>query len=469
MLILGKIRGRKLLRVARRVSGLLLQLVVFEMPKPPEKTKKEESSEEQKVGTNEDEDYGVDIQNKLNAARLQRKKIVVHEAPSLRILGYDPRSKQRSVIIVSPEAVTEVAGGEHSTYLEVERRRELGRIVCESLQLTHPREGGFELVVPWSKSEAVVAGAIIGGKKSWRASADRVIQRPGKLYRSGVRISGLDLIVSVYSSMTKKEDGTPDNGAIFNFYAQVASETTEILLPELVQVEYMGKPMMAFIPGDTRAIAIKNMCKYFTAYLDENSRDPSKKTLHVELLPKKKGFIDDYKEIGLPIPGTDVRPSGIPTVFMPPDAAGTLFYRQSTRIFVKEENKMSKEEYLVSVYSRTKKEGPERGMVVKVYDTEISQTIVLHIAPSEVTRIVEGANCTDILKELALAREMNVEVKADSLEKGFLELTERGEIIKKINQLTSIICDITVKDIGITVNSQGEKCLYSLGSTFIPT
>lgn len=462
-----KSRGKKLLRLARRVSGLLLQLVVFELPKSVEQIKKEEAAKVAAIVAAEGNEEVADV--KIISDKKARQKVVSREAPSLRILGYDPRSKQRSIIIASPAAVCEVAGGEYSAYLEIERRRELARVVCESLQLFFPRGGGFELVVPWSQSAAVASGVIIGAKNSWRASAEKVLQRPGRIYRSGVRISALDIIVSVFMNSTKEGDRENDKSVIFNFYSQAASESTEILLDEGKQIEYMGRTILNYVPGDTRSVAIRNMSKYFSAILDEDPRDHTKKVLIVDLLPKKKGYIPDYKQIGLPIPGTDVRASGVPTVFMPPDATGALLYRKSNRIFVKEENSLSTVEYVVSVHSRTKNEGPERGIVIKVYDTEISQTLVLHISPSEVQRMLAAADQAEVLKQLVSAKELLSDEKHDALEEGFVDLTEKGESLARINKLTEVLCDIAIKDIGLTLNSQGEKCLYSIGSTYLPT
>lgn len=473
----GKTRGRKILRVARRVSGLLLQLVVFEMPKD-----KKQKSEIQQDIKEKGSDIKKDGPKNLVTSKHHRAKLEMHEAPTLRVLGYDPRSKQRSIVVCPPQAVLEIAGGAYSAYLEESRRRELARIVCEALQLIYPKGGGFELLVPWAQTAEIVVAGYGGGKKSWRMSSERVLQRPGKIFRSGVRISNLDLIVSVYLYVSRREgDGDEsaanktkiDRSVVFNFYAQVASETTEIVLTEAVQIEYMGRCVQNFIQGDARATAIRNMCKFFSAEIEEDPNDSTKKVLNVELMPKNKGYIVDYKEIGLPKPGEDQRATGVPSVFMPPDTAGALLYRLNTKLFVKQSNATSDIEFLVSVFSKTKLEGPERGLVVKVYDPTISMTNVLHYSPSEVARLAKSSKDHDgetLLRELVSIKERIVDedFSRDRLEENFSLLTEKGESVEQLEKLTLALCKLAVEDIGITLNSQGERTLYSLSSAYEP-
>ena len=461
-------RGRKILRVAKRVNGLLLQLVVFELPRDGKIEAKMTEDERlaQKIKQEEE--------NEANkpAARSQLKKresMKLFEAPPLRVVAYDPRSKKRAVLIVPPDAVTEVAGGSYSQYLEPERRRELGRIVAESLELTFPRGGGFNLVVPWSGAKSVSTGAVDRGKASWRSSAERVLQRPGKIFRSAVRISNYDILVSVYVvGMASDGSMSSDKTIVVNFYSTTVSESTEIRIPEDVQTEYLGQPIMDFLQGDTRAIAIRNMCKFFHADIFEDPGDSTKKVLEVELMPKRKGFVSDYKDIGLPRPEDDLRAVGVPQVFMPPDATGKLLFRKSTRVYMEECDRLSDVEYVVSIYTKSQMEGAERGVVAKVYDPENSQTVVLHYGPREVMRLCDAADQNDLLRDIVTMREFVIDGPKDELEEGFISLTEKGESLEKMNKLTSILSDILVKDLGITTNSQGQRALYSRTSEYEP-
>ena len=467
-------RGRKIVRVARRVSGLLLQLVVFELPKG------ESGFDDEQEVAQEDEREALKAKSakleanlfkKADVRSLQKKRsgLEVLVAPPLRVVGYDPRSKKRHILLVPPEAVTEIAGGGYSHYLKEERRRELGRVVCESLQLSFPRGGGFELVLPWSGLHSNKIVGTGGAKMSWRSNADRVLQRSGKLFRAGIRMFQYDIIVSVYATLLS--DGSAnerDKTIIINFYAAVASEASEISLNEEKQKEYMGRALLDFLPGDTRGVAIRNLCKYFRPEISEDPSDSTKKILNVELLPKKKGYISDYKEVGLPPPEADLRASGVPVVHMPPDTTGDLMYRSTRKIFRKELDDMTKEEYMMSVYTKQKGCGPERGIVVKVYDSEICQTIVLHYGPMEVLRLCEEGDQPDLMRDIVTAREQVTDGPKDSLEEGFVSLTEKGETLKTIKHLSDIFCQFVMNDVGMMDSSQGDRVLYSLTSSHEP-
>jgi len=390
-------------------------------------------------------------------------------APPLRVVGYDPRSKKRAILLIPPNAVAEVAGGGYSQYLAEDRRRELGRIICESLQLTIPRGGGFELLLPWSGLNSSKVVGSDASKLSWRSSADRVLQRSGKLFRAGIRLFQYDIIVSVYATLlTNGSASEQDKTIIINFYAAVASEATEMSLSEDKQREYMGKPLMDFMPGDTRGVAIRNLCKYFRPNISEDPSDSTKKILAVEMLPKRKGFISDYKEVGLPPPEADLRAAGVPAVHMPPDATGDLMFRSNRKIFKKELDTVTKNEYVMSVYTKTKGCGPERGVVTKVYDSELCQTIVLHYGPMEVLRLCEEADQPDLLRDIVTAREQVRDGPKDSVEEGFVSLTEKGETVKTIKHCTDILSQFIMNDVGLMENSQGERILYSLSSSYEP-
>merc|ERR1711976_942237 len=108
------------------------------------------------------------------------------------------------------------------------------------------------------------------------------------------------------------------------------------------------------------------------------------------------------------------------------------------------------------------------GVVAKVYDPGISQTVVLHYGHNEISRLCDEANEPDLLKNIVSAREYVTDGPQDELEEGFITLTEKGEILEKINKHTSVLCDIVIKDMGLTTNSQGERSLYSRTSNFEP-
>ena len=159
--------------------------------------------------------------------------------------------------------------------------------------------------------------------------------------------------------------------------------------------------------------------------ISEDPSDASKKILHVELLPKRKGFISDYKEVGLPPPEADLRASGVPAVHMPPDATGDTMFRNNRKLYKFELEDMTDIEYMMSIFTKAKGCGPERGVVVKVYDSEMCQTIVLHYGPMEVLRLCEEGDHPDLMRDIVSAREQVTDGPKDSLEEGFVSLTER--------------------------------------------
>jgi len=444
-----------------------MHLIVFEMPEPVDKIiaretkrladiQKKESQESQ--GENED------------ATTVVSKSIELHDAPSLRIVGYDPRSKHRTIIIIPPNAVAEVSGGYYSAYLEEERRRELARIVCDKLELTFPKNKPFELMLPWTGSSAVSTGSKVQeGKVSWRSNADRINARTGKLFRSAVKVSHLDLIVSIFA-LLKKSDLTniDERCLVVNFYAPAASEAVETVLSEKVQVEYCGRAILDFNEGEPRSIAIRNLCKNFSAELLEDPDDSDKKVLMVQLKAKKKAFIDDYKNIGLPPPELDKRAMGVPVVFMPPATTGKLLSRQSVCLYCKETKKLTDKQYIVSLSTKAQLSGAETGLVVRAYDQAASETIVLHYSARELIRLCEEVDQPDLLRDYVTVRDMVFDGPKDLLEEDFVSITEKGEILVKIQNLIGVITSIIIKDLGISKNSMDENCLYSLTSEYVP-
>eukprot|EP01042_Synura_sphagnicola_P035358 gene35358-45290_t len=137
--------------------------------------------------------------------------------PAFRIVGYDPRSKKKVVLAVPPQAVLEVCGGPFSPYLDpevVEKRRYLARVVCESLILYFPASGQFQLVVPWSGARHLLSNAEVSAadtKKnapigSVRSSAERVLQRSGRIFRAVVKVSKYELLLSLYTHRMPRKD-----------------------------------------------------------------------------------------------------------------------------------------------------------------------------------------------------------------------------------------------------------------------
>ena len=233
-------------------------------------------------------------------------------------------------------------------------------------------------------------------------------------------------------------------------------------------MEYSRQPLMSYIEGETRDIAIRNFCRCFQAFISVDKGDYALKVLAVTLRPKKKWFIESYKDVGMPPPEEDIRAVGVPQLFMPPDASGILLNRRSVRLYVSDSDSLSDLEYVISIFTKSVPTGPERGLVAKVYDPLICQTIVLHYGHNEVKRLCNDANVPDLLDRMVDARTVVFDGPRDEIEEAFLEITEKGELLEKMRSLTNKLSDIIVADMGIMTNNQGEKSLYSISSEYEP-
>jgi len=348
--------------------------------------------------------------------------------------------------------------------------------------LHFPRGKPFELVVPWSGAKKESLGATVAEKNTWRSSADRSIKRTGKLFRAGVRISNLELIVTVFSNVAPKTDDTItalDNkratsaeSIVMNFYHTLASETCEFLVDEKEQLERVKKLITEYPPGVARATAIRTLCRFCRADLSDDPDDPNKRILRVELVPINKDFIDDYKHVAVPKPGENLRPVGAPLVFLPLDTCGELLVRRGVQVPAvgRHGAGLSKGcEYVISVYSKSPVDGPEKGLVVRMYNRLAAKTLILHVGPSEIIRLCQEAEEPELLRDMYAARLILKDERQDFLEKDFVTITERGELIERARKLVEQVVDIVLKDLGIRLDALGEEypCLRSAAS--LPT
>eukprot|EP00607_Mallomonas_marina_P007628 CAMPEP_0182422954 /NCGR_PEP_ID=MMETSP1167-20130531/8820_1 /TAXON_ID=2988 /ORGANISM="Mallomonas Sp, Strain CCMP3275" /LENGTH=401 /DNA_ID=CAMNT_0024601481 /DNA_START=540 /DNA_END=1742 /DNA_ORIENTATION=- len=400
--------------MARRISGLLMHLQVFEIPKDTglgDRTDEHEKPEEEKKDSEPLYDGTV---------KRVRVKMEKHDVPLLRIVGYDPKSRTKSSLVVDPRAVAEIAGGLYSQYLEVSRRRELARLVCESLTIIYPRGKPFELVAPWSGAGKDVGGGSSGDSNVLRSNTEKTLKRPGRIFRSGIVISHLDVIVTVFTShlsridTSSKRRGSGDNTRqpskyqiIINFYSMKASDSIEITLDERDQTSRIGRAILDYPIGAARATAIRHLCRFCKASLEPDPNNSEMKLLKIEFVPAKKEFLDDYRHVSAPDTGDDIRPVGAPIVFLPLDTVGEMLYRRGLIIPVVGRNGIithKGKEYVVSVFTKTVKEGPERGLVVQLYDRSVPKTLAIHIGPSEIVRLCDNAHEPDLLHDMMSAK-----------------------------------------------------------------
>jgi hypothetical protein len=474
MPLLVHARGRKIVRISRRVNGLLLQLVVFELPMTGFQEEGAKLTEYQRLMKKvlEDEEKSKKTNHESHIQHKKREQMILYPAPPLRVVAYDPKSKFRDGVIIPPEAVSELSGGGYSPFLAPERRRELGRVICESLQLDLLATGGFKLSIPWSGIK--VNGRVKTTKFKLPRESISLI-RPGRIFQNALRITRYNILVTAYNTATPHTSTTTNtrvggsSDVLFHFYSSTCSNEIEILISHDIQVEYMGQTLISYLIGESRNIAITNFCtQYFDALIYLNPINFQQKLLEITLLPKRKGYVITYRDIGLPRPEEDLRSIGIPQIFMPPDATGRLLYRTSIRIFCDEYKTMSSIEYLVSLFTKSIMESLERGIVIKVYSTIKSQTMILHLGPNEITRLCQEAHQLPLLEEILTLQNIVTDEPKDSVEEGFISLTRKGENIEKMKRLVGMLCALIIRDIGIRKNSQGDDSLYSITSQYEP-
>jgi hypothetical protein len=557
-------RGKKIIRLVRRISGLLMQLTVFELPpaiaeaallaKPvkglviqknksgaiesieavaeeenddntivneelPEEKEKEKESDVNIITKPKLDPESGPIENRTNLKSLKR-----HLPPAFRIVGYDPKSRRKVVLPVEPHAVIEVSGGIFSPYLQNERRRELARIVCESLILyfpnaaadgSKPSGGGggggllstFELMIPWSgnqnnqaintidlksvgddklkkKKKAAASGMGQGSEetdaeataisadlkaKNPRTAADRVMNRKGRIFRSVLRISNYELIVSIYqfSSPGISADGTPttslNNSIIINFYSPACTEAKEIILSEEQQIERISSSVVSFQEGAIRTAAIRRLMRFFKAEIIEDILDATIRELHVVLVPPGKDFITEYRNVSKPLPNENVRPSGLTSLFWPLDTCGLPLHRCG-KTLVDRNNPQHCRDFLITIYTKSVQEFVERGVIIKLYDRMTCNFSVLHLSPSEMIRICNYYQEDNLLNDIVNSKIHEQAYQVDEIEKGLKEFTDKGKLEKKTNDLVKILLEIVVKDLGFFMSPQETIVPYMKSS-----
>jgi hypothetical protein len=224
-----KVRGKKLLRLARRVSGLLMQLIVFELPPKDEDQEMDIKRKDDKpIDEKSTEEKDPNIVDDYAENRLRHVRVAKYEVPNIRIIGYDPLSKRKVILDVTKEMLLDVSGGIYSPFLDPIKRTELAKILCEAMILTYPKNKPFELFIPFSGAN--ISAAVLGKDlKSTRSNADRVIKRPGKLFKNAMKISKLELIVSLFSNPLP---GSNETQLVINFYSVSISESFEMVLTQ---------------------------------------------------------------------------------------------------------------------------------------------------------------------------------------------------------------------------------------------
>lgn len=416
-----------------------MQIVVFELPstdpKSPKQKKENHGSGDSSVHSSADSSSL--ISDDSSSIKKKKDPIECHPPPLVRVVGYDPRSKKNSTLEVCKEAVVEVAGGSYSQYLEPPRRKELAKIIVDALAVHFPRGGGFDLLLPWSGSNVKASNVQASTKASWRSSAEKILKRTGKIFRSALRISSFDIIVSVYA-VGLASDGTmsSDRSVIMNFYSSKCSEATEIQIPEEVQMEYIGKVFMNLPAGEPRADAIRQFCQFLRADIAEDPGDPTLKVLEVDLQAKEKEKNESSQGISEPI--------------------GKVLYRQKTAIYLEETGQLSPDDYMLTLSNRSLNEadGPEKGVLARIYEPDSNQTLALTYDGEDIQELCSKFDEPDLLRDLLTARRyVNDLSEKNKSNDDFVTEIEKVEWTSKIRIYNSMICDYLVKDIGLMRSS----------------
>lgn len=158
-------RGKKLLRTVKRVSGVLLHLVVFEIDDGMQKP------------TSGDDEENADLENRHpepNSGYPSSKPLA---APTFRVLGYDPRTGRKAVATASPEIIMDLCGTPYAPELLAANRKDLARKMCEQIQAEFNVDNSFRLFVRWSGVKAT--------QEKQAAVAD-VSSEARKIFRTGV-------------------------------------------------------------------------------------------------------------------------------------------------------------------------------------------------------------------------------------------------------------------------------------------
>jgi len=488
-------RGKKICRLVRRVANLLMQVTVFEIATSPEDDEavknspygndplEGKSAEElelmalQSIGGKQP--VNLDALNggktpsfgEGQAEQREVTKIKRHTPPTFKMVGYDPRSKRKAVYKVSPVALLEIAGGVYSPFLDPNRRRELAKIASDALTLTFPKGKPMELGMNWSGSgkETVVAEvkqtATVKSALS-RSSAELVLKRTGKLFRSAVRLGRLECVVTLYVQTLPRANtgaGAPERQLVVNIYCRGASEATEIVLSSEEQIARLGRTIDSFPDGEVRTSAVRRFLRFLHADLIDDPTDPDdpnpKKILHAVLRPAGKDFLTEYAQVKEGVPGEEVRPIGCPTCFMPPNTCGRMLHRRGMSLQHRTKN-VEEAEFLITVYTISDLTGPERGLVIKVYDKTTSEMAILHLGYGEMQRLCNEAGEPDLIRDVTNALQEVNRIQLDKAEEPFDYLTERGDASQAAKKILDLLIDIILSDIGVERSSTEHVIPY---------
>ncbi|GMH87214.1 hypothetical protein TL16_g10785 [Triparma laevis f. inornata] len=383
-------RGRKLLRKAIKVSGILLQVQVFEiMPK--------DSTE--------------------------------NDAPTLRFLAYDPSTGNKMMLEVPGSCVEELIIAERKEFITViSNRYAMADEMCNNLRLLFPRGMPPELVMNWSKGgDHGMEDGGEGGGKSKRPVEEKNKRSNDLLMRAGLNLQHLDGHVSYDAIVSVFVHKEVEDALRVNIYVPRISESCEVAVLEHEQRRVLnGRKAITYPRGEPIQTALGNVCKCLKLALQDDPKIAKKKNLvatfvYSEGKPWKAAY--SRLEIDDPIVNRPVGQGGV--VFIPADTRGDLVLRRGIKV--------SNVEVIVSVSSRGTGESPGHGLVIEAYDPVSAVTTVLHVVSGELQRLVN--NREDVWEEDRVLETVELLLNRLVLERGPV-----GHLVMKLDR--SVLPDL---------------------------
>jgi len=341
-------RGRKILRKAIKVSGVLLQVQVFEIL-PVDETP--------------------------------------NNAPTLRFLAYDPATGNKMLLEVPGECLEEmiVEDKKEDLIVNTANRYALADAMCAKLKLTFPRGLPPELYMPWSKSQQQgFDDSIAKAGRSNRPIEEKSKRSTDLLMRAGFNLqhrdglSTFDCIVSVF---VHKE---VEDALRVNLYVPRIAESCELAILRSEQESVLnGRKAMSYARGEPIQTALGNVIRCLHLHVEDDAKIEKKRNLIATFVHKEgKNWHAAYSRLD-PKDAPVNRPSGQnAVVFIPADTRGDLIIRKGIKV--------SGHEVLVSVSTRAKGESAGHGLIFEAYDPELSVNTTLHVVAGELRRLVNN-------------------------------------------------------------------------------
>ena len=380
--------------------------------------------------------------------------------PWFRIVGYDPKTKATAVFVAEPEYIVQVAGGVHSGYLDISRRKELARIVCESLTVVQRRGMPFEL----SPRQQTYMKSFQRGKSGIHTDDGDSIQvsrRRGKIGRFASNVSGIHVVLTFYSIQGTHPsrqifESDASHDLIVNVYSQQRSWSRDLVISTQEQVERIGRSVLSYKDGLARTTALRHLSTFITLTAENSLGNDLSPEMVAALLPTSQEFLPHYENLKIVDPGVESRPIGAPVVFLPLNTCGDLVHRRIVSMFVIGVDR--NETFIISVHCKAPAIGPEKGLVVKLYESVSRQTVVMHIGPVQLERSCAAAGRVDLLQAVAVSF-INTAAfrRLDPTEQSLLGLTEQGDELNHREHLLHELVDILLEDMEIRL---GELNTY---------